>query len=441
MVLKACVVALLVAMVGAGARTAAWEIGMPGVTPAPCPEQAWEQADSSFSPLAGARAFFGPYDGGTYRVEIPGKWNGELVLWAHGYVANSGARGSQLRVGVPGVGEGSPLREHLVAEGFAWAASSYRCNGYVPGRGLLDTLALTEVFTKLNDGKAPARVYLAGVSMGGHVTLLGLQEFPTTFAGGLALCPSGPGEMDFLVSVAAASELITGVKPTTETRQDDVAKLTRILGKPPAYTSKGRQLASIQVQISGGPRPFAMEGLESRFTDNASTVIDGRGTQIWNRVASNSDTHYDIDRGLGLTQEAINAGVPRKIADRDARSPRGAYEEAIPFDGQIERPVITLHGSGDLYVPISLEQSLKRAVAKAGKSSLLVQRIVRSPGHCNFSAQEQVDAFDALVGWARTGVKPEGDDVLGDLTNAGLRFTRPVRPGDPGTIRVPALAR
>jgi hypothetical protein len=184
-----------------------------------------------------------------------------------------------------------------------------------------------------------------------------------------------------------------------------------------------------------------MEGLEARFTDNASTVVDGRGTQIWNRVASNSDTRYEIDRGLGLTAEAINAGVRRKTADAEARSARGPYEEAIPFDGQFERPVITLHGSGDLYVPISLEQSLTRAVARAGKSSLLVQRIVRSPGHCNFSAQEQVDAFEALVGWARKGSKPEGDDVLGDLTNAGRRFTNPLRPGDPGTIRVPALAR
>jgi pimeloyl-ACP methyl ester carboxylesterase len=441
MVVKACVLALLVALVAAGTRTTSLEIGKPGISPAPCPDQAWEEADPSFTALAGAKASFGHYEGGAYRIEIPEKWNGELVLWAHGYVANSGAQGSRLRAGVPGVGQGNPLRGHLVAEGFAWAASSYRCNGYVPGTALLDTIALTDIFTKLNDGKAPARVYLSGVSMGGHVTLLGLQEFPTTFAGGLALCPSGPGEMDFLVSVAAASELITGVKPTTETREDDVAKLTTILGKPPDYTSKGRQLASIQVQISGGPRPFAMEGLEARFTDNASTVVDGRGTQIWNRVASNSDTRYEIDRGLGLTAEAINAGVRRKTADAEARSARGPYEEAIPFDGQFERPVITLHGSGDLYVPISLEQSLTRAVARAGKSSLLVQRIVRSPGHCNFSAQEQVDAFEALVGWARKGSKPEGDDVLGDLTNAGRRFTNPLRPGDPGTIRVPALAR
>jgi fermentation-respiration switch protein FrsA (DUF1100 family) len=441
MIAKAFLLAVSIATIAAVANDGAKELGKPGITPAPCPDQAWEEADATFTALPGARVSFGHYDGGTYRIEIPEKWNGELVLWAHGYVAPTGAQGSRLRVGVPGVGQDSPFREHLIAHGFAWAASSYRCNGYVPGRGLLDTMALGDVFTKVDDGKAPSRIYLTGVSMGGHVTLLGMQEFPTAFAGGLALCASGPAEMDFLTSVAAASELVTGVTVTEATRDRDVARLTEILGKPPDYTDKGRQLASIQVQISGGPRPFALDGLASRFTDNAATVASGRGADIWNRVRSNSDVHYHIDDGLGLTDAAINAGVRRRAADQEARGAHGPYEEAIPFDGRFERPVLTLHGSGDLYVPISLEQSLRRTVDAAGKSSVLVQRIIRSPGHCNFSAAEQADAFDALVTWARTGKRPEGDEILGDLTNAGTRFTSPLRPGDPGVTRVSPSTR
>jgi dienelactone hydrolase len=441
MIARAVLLAVLLAAAGVGAHADSREYGKPGITPAPCPDQSWEQPDATFAALPGARVSSGRYDGGLYRIEIPEKWNGELVLWAHGYVANAGAQGSRLRVGLPGVGQGSPFREHLISQGFAWAASSYRCNGYVPGQGLLDTLALTDLFTKTNEGKAPSRIYLTGVSMGGHVTLLGMQEFPKTFAGGLALCASGPGEMDFLTSVAAAAELITGVTVTEETRAQDVAKLTDLLGKPPNYTDKGRQLASIQVQISGGPRPFALDGLEARFTDNASTVVSGRGADIWNRVRSNSDVKYHIDDGLGLSDDAINARVQRKAADQNARGAQGPYEEAIPFDGRFERPLLTLHGSGDLYVPISLEQSLRRAVDAARSSSWLVQRIVRSPGHCNFSAEEQAAAFDALVTWARTGKRPEGDDVLGDLTDAGKKFTNPLRSGDPGVTRISTTQR
>ena len=436
MIAKAIVLAFLVAVLGASVATVTTrELGKPGITPVPCPDQRWEETDATFTALPGAKAFFGHYDGGSYRIEIPDTWNGELVLWAHGYVANAGAQGSRLRVGVPGVGQGSPFREHLITGGFAWAASSYRCNGYVPGQGLLDTMALIDVFKRVYGGNAPQRVYLTGVSMGGHITLLGMQEFPTSFAGGLALCASGPGEMDFLTSVSAASELVTGVTVTEATRDKDVERLTSVLGKPPDYTEKGRQLASIQVQISGGPRPFALDGLASRFIDNASTIA-GRGADVWSRVASNTDVRYHIDDGLGLSDAAINSSVRRKAPDSEVRSIRGPYEEAIPFDGQIERPVVTLHGSGDLYVPISLEQSLRHAVDSAGKSSWLVQRIIRSPGHCNFSAPEQADAFDALVAWARSGKHPEGDDVLGDLTNAGMKFTNPLRPGDPGVIRV-----
>jgi pimeloyl-ACP methyl ester carboxylesterase len=431
---------LVVAAIAIGTALSA-EIGKPGISPAPCPDQAWEPLDPSFMALPGARALFGHYEGGTYRIEVPERWNGELVLWAHGYVANSGPQGSRLRVGFPGVGAGSPLRAHLIESGVAWGASSYRCNGYVPGRGLLDTMALTDLFTKHNDGKPPARVYLAGASMGGHIALLGMQEFPTAFAGGLAMCPSGPGEMDFLTSVAAASELVTGLTVSASSREQDVAALKAALGDPPKYTEKGRQLASIQVQISGGPRPFAMEGLASRLTENASTATSSAEGTIWNRVASNAGVRYAIDDGLGLTAESINARVRRKAADADARSPGGPYEEAIPFDGRFERPVITLHGTGDLYVPISLEQTLKRAVDAAGRSSSLVQRIIRSPGHCTFSGPEQTAAFNVLAVWASQGQRPEGDDVLGDLSDAGRRFTNPLREGDPGTLRVPPVAR
>src|SRR5512132_3596612 len=142
-------------------RTAS-ALGRPGVTPVPCPSQEWQPGDPKFEALPGAKTFFGTYDGGLYRIEIPDNWNGELALYAHGFVSNGGAQGSALRVG------NSPIREHLIKNGFAWAASSYRCNGYVPGQGLLDTMALTDLFTQSNGGKAPTRTYLTGESMGGH---------------------------------------------------------------------------------------------------------------------------------------------------------------------------------------------------------------------------------------------------------------------------------
>ncbi len=412
-------------------------LGKPGVTPLPCPQQEWQHGDAAFEAVSGAKAFFGKYDGGLYRIEIPDPWNGELVLFAHGFVPNAGPNGSTLRVG------NHRFREHLVKEGFAWAASSYRCNGYVPGQGLVDTMGLSDVFKQSNGGRAPARTYLTGESMGGHVTLLGMQEFPTAFDGALAMCPAGPELFDFFAAVSAAAEVVTGVQFHADTAQQDAATMAALLGKPPDYTEKGRQLASVEIQISGGPRPFALEGLSSRFIGNMSTsqaALLGSTTPS-NRAVDTAHIKYGIADGLGLTADALNARARRKTGDPEIRNPNGPYEEVVPFDGKIARPLMTMHGTGDLYVPIFLEQTLKRAVSAAGNDRLLVQRIYRIPSHCQFSQPEMIKAFDDLVTWVRKGTRPDGDEVDGDLSNAGLKFTDPLRPNDPGGVRIAPSTR
>ena len=436
--LRALIGALVVAALAfASTNREAAALGRPGITPVPCPTQEWQLGDPKFEALPGAKAFFGQYDGGIYRVEIPDDWNGELALYAHGFVTSAGAQGSALRVG------NSPIREHLIKSGYAWAASSYRCNGYVPGQGLLDTMALTDLFTKFNAGRAPQRVYLTGTSMGGHVTLLGMHEFPTAFAGGLAMCPAGPELFDFFAATAGAAEVITGVQARLETMQSDLAKMNELLGKPPDYTEKGRQLASVEIQISGGPRPFAMEGLVAggRFAGNINPSALAGSTTPANRAVMTTQINYAIDETLGLTADALNKGARRKALDPEIRNPMGPYDELVPFDGKLERPTLTMHGTGDLFVPIVLEQTLKRAVVAAGKESLLTQRIYRIAGHCGFSQSEMIKAFDDLTAWVHKGTRPAGDEVLGDLSKAGMTFTDPLRPNDPGGMRVTAAAR
>ena len=67
-------------------QTPASSVGRPGITPLACPTQIWAPDDPSFEALPGAHAFFGSYEGGIYRIEIPEHWNGELMLSAHGFV-------------------------------------------------------------------------------------------------------------------------------------------------------------------------------------------------------------------------------------------------------------------------------------------------------------------------------------------------------------------
>lgn len=406
------------------ALTASRAAESPDINPVACPNISWESDDPTFEALPGAEAFFGQNEGGLYRVEIPADWNGDLVLYAHGYRGAGGGNGAVLRVG------NSPIREHLIEEGYAWAASSYRCNGYVPGQGLEDTRALVDLFTGFNDGRGPGRVYLTGTSMGGHVTLLGMHEYPTSFAGGLAMCPSGPALFDFNAAVGAAAEVITGIRFTREGRSEQTAQMRAMLGTPPDYTEMGRQLASVEIEISGGIRPFAMEGLESRFLTNISTSALVSGTP------SSTDTHaftYSIEPGLGISSATLQQQARRVTGDSAIRGPNGPTEELRAFDGEIEGPLLTMHGTGDLFVPIFLERTLKEAVHAAGRDDLLVQRVYRIAGHCGFSQEEMTRSFDDLVTWVTTGARPAGDDVSASLEDAGRTFTDPLREGDPGT--------
>ncbi len=405
-------------------------MGTPGITPLPCGAGPWQADDPAFVALSGAKAYFGRTDGGAYRIEIPDRWNGDLVLYAHGYRAAGGKDGRTLRVA------DSPIRAHLIQQGFAWAASSYACNGYVPGQGLDSTVALTSLFTEANGGRQPRRTYLTGTSMGGHVTLLGMQEYPTMFAGGLAMCAAGPGLFDYYSAVGAAAEVITGVRFTRDGLREETSRMAELLGKPPDYTQEGRELASVEVRISGGPRPFAMEGLASRFLGNISGSALAGGASPSNRAVDTTGFHLEIAPGLGISTEALNSRARRLTADPQIRSASGPYEELVPFDGQIERPVLTMHGTGDLFVPIFLERTLKSAVDAAGRDNLLAQRIYRIAGHCQFSQPEMIRSFDDLVAWSTGGAKPAGDDVTTDLRDAGRRFTNPLRDGDPGHLGV-----
>jgi pimeloyl-ACP methyl ester carboxylesterase len=251
------------------------------------------------------------------------------------------------------------------------------------------------------------------------------------------MCPAGPELFDYYTAVGAAAEAVTGLRfDDPATVGATVRKMGEVLGTPPAYTDKGRQLANLEIELSGGPRPFAAQGLTSRFLQNISGgALAGSRTPA-NRAATNAQYTYRIDERLGLTTDRLNALVRRKAPDMALRGPDSPYDELMPFDGHIERPVLTMHGTGDLFVPIHLERTLASAVKAAGTSDLLVQRIYRIAGHCQFSVPEQVRAFDDLVRWVRDGVKPAGDDVFDDLHDAGRRFTDPLRDGDPGDLTV-----
>lgn len=388
-------------------------------------------ADPRFDPVPGARASYGILGRAAYRIEVPENWNGELVLFAHGFAGF----GTEVAVQNPP----RALREFLVANGFAWAASSYSENGYVPGIGADDTLALKRHF-EAEVGR-PARTYLVGASMGGNVVALALEHHAGEYDGALALCGAlgGIEQIDYLVSWVALAEYLSGLsfpigEPGADLTSIFLTRLPARLGTPQAPTQAGRQFASAIKHLTGGPRPFFAEGFAEQYLVNFGlAMVDPERRLLVTRAATNQDHVYAIDPGLDITAEQLNAGVRRFAPDPAARN-ADAHPDAVPTTGRITAPLLTLHNTGDLFVPISLEQSYLKKVRAAGRQDLLVQRAIRAGGHCQFSQQELTTAFSDLVRWVREGVRPAGDDLSGDLTDIGRQFTSPLRPGDPGGV-------
>jgi hypothetical protein len=92
--------------------------------------------------------------------------------------------------------------------------------------------------------------------------------------------------------------------------------------------------------------------------------------------------------------------------------------------GRLTVPLLTLHETGDAWVPLSLEQSYRRRTIAAGTDHLLVQRAYRAGSHCGVDGNIRRQAFDDLVAWIERGVRPKGEDVLApDLSRIGLEWT------------------
>jgi pimeloyl-ACP methyl ester carboxylesterase len=382
-----------------------------------------------FDPLPGAKADFGKLGKTVYRIEIPTSWNGDLVMWAHGYAGDS----TVLSVDSPP----QALRQQFISQGYAWAASSYSENGYDPGIGADDTLALKQFF--VNKYGTPAHTYLVGESMGGNVTTLSLEHFTGQYDGALSMCGAvaGEEEIDYLTSWAMVAEYIGGVNiPLGQGAQAVTQALLngmqKALGTPSNLTPAGQRFENVIQNLTGGPRPFFSEGFASSYLVDFGVIIaDPNRTSLPGAASTNVGVTYHIDPSFGLTDATLNAGVRRLAADPTARDVN-VHPDSAPTTGNISVPLLTLHGTGDLFVPITLEQSYLKKVQAAGKSNLLVQRAIRSAGHCQFSGQEETTAWTDLVNWVTNGTKPAGDDLSGSLSNIGLQFTTPLRSGDPG---------
>lgn len=392
-----------------------------------------------FEPLEGfedSRREWGVLRNAGWRIEIPQDWNGELVMWAHGF------RGTETRLFFNP--EEVPFRQWLLENGYAWAASTYSKNDYNVGTAVTDTYRLSRYFRHVAR-ELPDRIYIAGASMGGHVTAASIERYRRYYDGAMPVCGVlGDYELFdyFLDFNLAAQEL--GVGESQFPVADDYSTVTvpeikAALGAtseswPFVLNEKGEALKQLTENRSGGDRPNFDEAWAFwNATDFLFGLGLGDGTIAEsNKVAvENVGEFYETDLIPGPSnaiEESLNAEVARVKADREAR--RLTRRTGSPaLSGRIRVPVLSMHNLGDLFVPFSMEVDYAADVAKRGRSHLLVQRAIRGVAHCGFSTAEYEQGFADLVNWVENGTRPAGDDV-GDpaavaAPDFGCAFTDP----------------
>jgi len=111
---------------------------------------------------------------------IPAGWNGQLVMYAHGYVPD------QLPLVLP-VDElvlpnGTFLPQIVLSEGFAFATTSYHKNGYAVEQARQDLNDLIKYFKTLVPPGSLEKVLLVGASEGGEIAALMIEHFPDKYA-------------------------------------------------------------------------------------------------------------------------------------------------------------------------------------------------------------------------------------------------------------------
>jgi len=431
---RTIVVAILVlfALVPAGAAGAH--------TGGPEPEWFVDEATLPFDPLPGfddAERAWGVHRGAGYRIEVPADWNGSLVMWAHGF------RGEGLELTV----DNHPLRSYLVANGFAWAASSYSSNDYNAGDGVRDTHRLAELFRR--EFARPDTTYITGLSMGGHITARSLEQYPGDYDGALAICGAiGDYELFdyFLDYNLAAQQLGLGESdfPLDESYiTTDVPEIKRNLeatpgGWPAALNADGEAFKQLVELRSGGDRPNFDEAWNYWHSVPSDAgpgnflfglgVGDGTVAGKPGIVSDNKRVTYqlDLDPKISPKEARFNRDIERVRGDWRLRT--SLRLNPIPVvTGRIHDPILTLHNLGDLFVPFHNEIAYARDVARNGNSDLLVQRAIRGVGHCEFTPTEMVTGFADLVTWVEEGTRPAGDVTLDRRAVAapdyGCRFT------------------
>lgn len=343
--------------------------------------------------------------GARYAFFVPDTWNGDLVLYVHGF--NDPAAPIEL----PTRDKIEPLRDELLNLGYAVGYSSLSANGLAVKEGVIETNQLRGIFASRFG--MPNRVYVTGHSLGGLVAINLIEKHPEHYKGALSMCGIIGGSqatVDYVANLRVLFDLFyPGVLPGTVVEIPEGVDLdTEVIGPIVAAISADPSGALAISQIVQTPVPFSdgaqlVESFVRALAFNFRGFIDILERTHGHLPFDNSKITYS--GALPPTVLAwINASVQRYAGDVDALNALQQYYEPL---GTLSGPAITLHNYLDPVAPFFHESTYAQKVADAGSWGWLSQRVAGTVyGHCEFSVPEMVEAFQDLAAWAESGATP-----------------------------------
>jgi pimeloyl-ACP methyl ester carboxylesterase len=341
--------------------------------------------------------------GSSYALFVPHNWNGDLVVYAHGYVM------PQLPLTLPAI---SDLRNALGASGYAVAYSSYSENGFDLKDGAQRTHQLSGLFAEKFG--AADRTYIIGHSLGGAITMYLAEKYGDQYDGALPMC-------GFVGGSSAEVNYIANVRILFNVFYPGVLAGTAA-SVPSTLQWNAATQAAIVAAISANPTGAVVIS-QTRQTavpigsasELGPAIINALAFQIFgtNDLIARTHGHIPFDNA-NTVYSSPNAALGDALAFANATAERyAAPPPAVQYlqqyfepTGDLRIPTLTLHTTRDPVVPAWHEPLYAAKAAAAGTTANLVQRSVDRFGHCTFTGAETLQAFSDLVKWVELGVAP-----------------------------------
>lgn len=330
----------------------------------------------------------GAHDGAAFRIDIPANWNRNLVVYYHGYAADP--------ITFPAAEPLIPQVKPMFDRGYAVIQSAYSQTGWAIEQAYPETEKLRRYF--IAKYGSPRETYVTGLSMGGALTAMTLENAPATYSGGLALCgalsPSDSLQQHAFALRAAFDYYFPGL-------------LGPLVPIPASFNNDDATVKKISAAMRANPQgTHALENLTGVGVVHpgvvAFTTVILR--ELQQRTHGNPFGNADFVYTGSGDDYALNDGVQRYRADPQAAAYLARFYTP---SGKLTRPLVALHDTGDPLVPASSANDYAMATQRSGHADNFVQLYVNREGHCVFQPDEIGRAFDQLIDWVHAGKRPQ----------------------------------